>query len=102
MKQYFIEKKQELLEEKSRLEAVDYSSNVKNEVDEFKAQKEQEIKDFEIATVEKYDAIKKADVKKVDCYIEFVDKEFNKILEKEKEAETTVAENATVEVQPIV
>lgn len=86
LKEYFTTKKQELVEEKAKLESVDYSGQIAEEVECFKQQKAKEIEDFEIATKQKYDDIKSADVSKVNCYIEFVDKELQKIEIQEAEA----------------
>ena len=84
-KEFFLEKRQELLVEKSKLENIDYSEQVVAEVDEFKAEKAREIEQFEAQTKQKYADIKDKDIFKVECYIEFVDKELEKIKKKEQE-----------------
>ena len=101
MKEFFESKLQELLEEKAKVEAKDYSEEISAEIEEFKAQKEKEIEDFSIATEKKYEDIKAEDCKKIDYYIEFVNKELEKIAEKEEiEAEQAnsepTADDATV------
>ena len=84
-KEFFLEKRQELLVEKSKLENIDYSEQVVAEVDEFKAEKAREIEQFGAQTKQKYADIKDKDIFKVECYIEFVDKELEKIKKKEQE-----------------
>lgn len=93
MKEYFESKKQELLEEKAKVEAKDYSEEILSEINDFKAQKEKEIADFSAAVEKKYDDIKKEDCKKIEYYLEFIDGELAKIVEKEAE-ELAVSENA--------
>lgn len=92
LKEYFTKKKAELLEEKAKIEAVDYSENIATEVEEFKVQKAKEIEDFEIAVKEKYAAMKKGDVSKIDCYLEFVDGELSEIEVQETQSQEIVEE----------
>lgn len=92
LKEYFTNKKAELLEEKAKIEAVDYSEKIAIEVEEFKAQKAKEIEDFEIAVKEKYAATKKCDVSKIDCYLEFVESELAKIEIQEAQSQEIVEE----------
>lgn len=101
MKEFFESKLQELLDEKAKVEAKDYSEEIAAEIEEFKTQKEKEIEDFTISTEKKYEDIKAEDCKKIDHYIEFVNKELEKIAEQEAiEAEQAnskpAAETATV------
>ena len=99
MKEYFEAKKAELLEEKAKVEAKDYSEEILSEINDFKAQKEKEIEEFSVAVEKKYDDLKKEDCKKIDYYLEFIDGELAKIVEKEAE-ELAVSENT--EEQPVL
>lgn len=87
-----IEKKKFYEEKKAEISAKDFSPEVQKEVAEFRAQKEQEIKDFENKTNEKYELARKEDIKACDHYIQFVDT----LIEEDRGAEQSAAmENAT-------
>lgn len=105
MKEYFEAKKAELLEEKGKIEAEDFSEKIAEEVNEFRAIKKQEIEDFIAATEKKYSDIKAENAKKVDYYLEFIDSELAKIAEKEQEpaevVESVVQEEVSAEI-PVV
>lgn len=96
LKEYFIKKEQELLDEKAKIESVDYSAEISKEVEDFKAKKAEEIAEFENQTKEKYEKIIVADKSKIDCYLEFVRGELEK-LEAEESCEDSVVETESVQ-----
>lgn len=84
MKEYFENKKQELLLAKEDIQATDYSEKVTEEVEAYRLAKEKEIQDFANLTASKYENKKAEDLKKIDYYLEFVEGELSAIAEKEQ------------------
>lgn len=79
LREYFIKKQAELLEEKAKIEAVDNSEKIALEVEDFKKQKAKEIEEFENSVKKKYEEVKSLDLNKINDYLEFVDCELKKL-----------------------
>lgn len=94
-----IEKKKFYEEMKREIETKDFSPEIQKEVDEFRAKKEQEIKDFEDKICEKYETTRKDDIKACEHYIQFVETliEEDKVSEQVPDVDNTLEnETATV------
>ena len=90
-----IEKKKFYESKKEGIIAKDFTAEIQGKVQEFRADKMQEIEDFETLTANGYESERREDIKTCDHYIEFVEQ----LLEEEKSQEVVdSAEESTSEV----